>query len=666
LYAGLGKALSETARKVILSLGKKLLGSGSLISTAVNLFTFGFGGQIAEQAASGAAEWIKTDRTAEEDYRTLAAELRKQRSKFLVIIDDIDRLTPEQTLLIFRLVKSVGRLPNILYLLVFDRDLAERLLQERYPAERHYLEKIVQAAFEVPLPESEVLHGALLSALVRLAAHPEGDAGVRFRNILADVVNPLITLPRDLVRYMGNLSVSWAAIGDEVDFADLLAIEALRLFHFPVYQAIRDHKTMLCGTGTETNRQRGQQGVYDEIFLSSASNDREREYFRTAVRRLFPRLDSVWANTFHSASAPIWRAQRRICDPSHFSSYFKLALGSNVISRKLLDDLSVHLQDRQYVQTFFRERTKIIRKSGHSEIPIVLDDLTGMADRISPEKTGVFLSALFEIADELDLERDEERGGFGFGTTYLRMHWLINELVRDRLPQADRGTLLQGAVETASLGWAVDLTSRIYSDHHPRSADKETPLERRLVDDSKASDIIQLTVEKIRRAAASGAVLNVRNLLSVLYRWREFSDGANGEVRRWTDAQLSSDDFVIRLADAVTSTVWVTSLGLDGMGDRVSQGVPQAQIEGLETILDVDRFLARVSELEVKQLLAHEKQIVARFREGMKRHEEQRRRRAPPDVSQVVRDDDYRSAEEIHAEEEIQQESPGDNGLRAT
>lgn len=115
LYAGLGRALSEKARSVILSLSKKLLTAGPLISTAVNFFTFGLGGQIAEHAASAAADFIKADRTAEQEYRLLADELRQQDKRFLIVIDDIDRLTPEQTLLVFRLVKSVGRLPNVIY-----------------------------------------------------------------------------------------------------------------------------------------------------------------------------------------------------------------------------------------------------------------------------------------------------------------------------------------------------------------------------------------------------------------------------------------------------------------------------------------------------------------------------------------------------------------------
>ena len=43
---------SEQGRKVILSLGKKVLSSGSLISTAVKFFTFGLGGKAAERAAA--------------------------------------------------------------------------------------------------------------------------------------------------------------------------------------------------------------------------------------------------------------------------------------------------------------------------------------------------------------------------------------------------------------------------------------------------------------------------------------------------------------------------------------------------------------------------------------------------------------------------------------
>jgi predicted KAP-like P-loop ATPase len=302
LYVVLGKKVPENARKIVLSLSKKLLSSGTLIAAAVDLVTFGYGGKIAETAAGAAAEMIKTDRTAEQDYQLLAKELRKQTTKFLVVIDDIDRLTPDQALVIFRLVKSVGRLPNVIYLLAFDRRLAERVIEQRHPADQHFLEKIVQASFEVPTPDAATLHGALLAGVVSMARHPDGEEGVRFRDILADVVNPLIRLPRDLVRFMGSISVSYAAIGEEVNLAYLVATEALRLFRFPVHQAIQANRGMLCGTGSGHGRTGDLRTLYDAIFLETAKTDREREHLRTALRRLFPRLDSVWGNLHYDPS----------------------------------------------------------------------------------------------------------------------------------------------------------------------------------------------------------------------------------------------------------------------------------------------------------------------------------------------------------------------------
>jgi predicted KAP-like P-loop ATPase len=122
LYAGLGKSLSEKGRAIILALSKKVLNAGTVISTVANFFTFGLGGAAAKEAASAAADFIKAGRTAEQEVKLLGKELGEQQKRFLIVIDDIDRLTPEQTLLVFRLVKSVGRLPNVIYLLVFDRD----------------------------------------------------------------------------------------------------------------------------------------------------------------------------------------------------------------------------------------------------------------------------------------------------------------------------------------------------------------------------------------------------------------------------------------------------------------------------------------------------------------------------------------------------------------
>lgn len=49
--------------------------------------------------------------------------LSEQKSKILVVIDDIDRLSDEQIRSVFQLVSSVAKFPNTTYLLVLIKAL---------------------------------------------------------------------------------------------------------------------------------------------------------------------------------------------------------------------------------------------------------------------------------------------------------------------------------------------------------------------------------------------------------------------------------------------------------------------------------------------------------------------------------------------------------------
>jgi hypothetical protein len=52
------------------------------------------------------------------------------RSPILVVIDDIDRLTKDEIRLVFRLVKANGDFPNLIFLLLFQRETAELALND--------------------------------------------------------------------------------------------------------------------------------------------------------------------------------------------------------------------------------------------------------------------------------------------------------------------------------------------------------------------------------------------------------------------------------------------------------------------------------------------------------------------------------------------------------
>ena len=153
LNASLRKTLGDKAKELIPRLSKTLLQAGPVVGSAINLATGGIWGTLTSGSMDFAKRFFSETESIEKLFQRLSKALEEQGKRFLVLIDDIDRLTPNEALLIFRLVKSVGRLPNVMYLLVFDRELAEKAVTEMYPSEGpHFLEKIIQASFELPLP----------------------------------------------------------------------------------------------------------------------------------------------------------------------------------------------------------------------------------------------------------------------------------------------------------------------------------------------------------------------------------------------------------------------------------------------------------------------------------------------------------------------------------
>ena len=89
-------------------------------------------------------------------------------------------------------------------------------------------------------------------------------------------------------------------------------------------------------------------------------------------------------------------------------------------------------------------------------VPVILDELITHAPRLEKEKIEPFLSALFEIHDEIDLAMDDERGMMAVANTTLRYHWLIRRLTDQRFTLLERTDLYLAALQQSSLGWLVD------------------------------------------------------------------------------------------------------------------------------------------------------------------------------------------------------------------
>lgn len=598
LYSGLSPSLGEKIKKILPKLGARLLRAGSALGGAAD--AVGAGGLGA--ATGGVMKWlgdlIEQDEGVEKLHGEISKVLSEQKKRFLVIIDDIDRLSPDEALLIFRLVKSVGRLPNVMYLLVYDRQLAEKIVSERYPSEGpHYLEKIVQAAFELPEPSPTDIQDQLLAAIESICGLSSASEMVRFMNIFYEGISPAMRTPRDIARFSNSLSVTWPSVAGNVNSADFVMLEVFRLMRPTLYRAIQQNKAMLCQSASISSERDAAGKRFRLALFGPEAVDTDQQIDRVLMR-LFPVLESAWANrSYDGAFARTWAQQRRVCSESHFDSYFRFSVAAAALPSEELDELIQRAGDVVYVSRALRDAALTKRRGSGTKAGVILDELINHADRIEDEDTEPLLRALFSVADEIDTEADRGKG-FSFRSNTLRLHWLLRRLLMDKA-LATRSSILRRACASASIAWLADFTRSAWGDYHPSKDEAAEPPEKCLTTEVDANELRTLLHERIISASKDGALVTNKDLLFLLSWWSRLAEDDGKAARTWVADLMSNDDAIRNLAKAFTSYEWSTGFSFGDLGDSVAKRTTRVHKSAIEKYTDPDTFRARAAALSV-------------------------------------------------------------------
>lgn len=605
LNAILTDTFKDKVKDLVPKLGRNLLQAGPVIGSAMSVAGFGPLGAFTTKSFKFTERFFSSDNSLEKTFQKLAEILATENRRFLIIIDDIDRLKPEEALAIFRVVKSVGRLPNIMYLLVFDRELAERAVNEHYPSEGpHFLEKIIQASFELPAPLRTDINHSILSVIERVCGKPNESEIQRLLNIFFDVIQSYLTTPRDVARFQNAISVTWPAIANEVCIADFVAMETLRLYEPKLFQTILANKSNLCGSSDQENR--SEETRFDK-YLHGIDGVNHRTV-KLALQRLFPRMEDIG---YGSDWFSVWGAERRICVESHFSTYFRLSLTDESLSIQRINELIERSNDVSFIKSSLLGAAQLRRSSGTSMVPVYLDELNTHADRIDVNNIEPFLKALFEVHDRIDLDIDKDRGMWAAGNTTLRYHWLIRRLARQRFTLAERTDIFRSALTSASMGWLVDFARSarapyLKSETPPREDECLTTLEA-------VEEIEKHALAKIRVAASDQSLLQHKDLIDILYRWGDFLGNDFSEVRAWTDPLLENDNALVILAKALIGESFSQGMGMFSLADRVAKRTIRATLKEDSEIVDAPAFITALERLMEKEIDENSKFTVRTF-----------------------------------------------------
>lgn len=468
--------------------------------------------------------------------KELGILLKTLQNNLLVVIDDIDRLTPEGVRMVFQLVKVNADFSNVVYLLLFQREVVEKALSQGELDGAQFLDKVIQVGFDIPKLSAETLEETLQSAigsvLEQSPANQQFDTS-RWTTLFLSAIRPYFRTLRDVKRITNTLNFLFEMykFGDTFDVnpIDLIALEVLRQFEPSVYHRLHEASTLVTGYRT-FDAPKGEKKDVDALF----TNARRSDYAREIVAELFPEVTRLLAESdsvIDPATSGVLLADLRVCHPDMFERYFKFSLGE--------EDLS-EAEIASVLELAGRDRYELVSKLKdlHQRhlLPALLTRLRVDKPLIPPSRIDRFITALFDI--EKELAAQPPKPGKANVSVEQRALFIIRSLLRRA---SERGTILHNAIKN---------TTGLYLPLLTFGAPKEQS--ERLVSEQVEEDLREESIRKIRDAALSGQLLSHFKLKDILYYWS--TRGPVDEAPNWVASQLGSDTSLIALLRAFTES----------------------------------------------------------------------------------------------------------------
>jgi predicted KAP-like P-loop ATPase len=203
-FEELAAQLSEEPNDRVRRIGEALERYGKLLGPLRYVPGVGRYAEGAEKATSILGGLFKGREEKPASVRTRRRELEKALDeldgKIVIFIDDLDRLSRREEIQdVIRLVRLNADLPNVVFVLAFDRWRVEEALAGVEGDGRAYLEKIVQVVHDVPAIREVDLNRTLVEEINRIIGQsPTGPFDEHeFWNVFHTIIRPLFRNVRE-------------------------------------------------------------------------------------------------------------------------------------------------------------------------------------------------------------------------------------------------------------------------------------------------------------------------------------------------------------------------------------------------------------------------------------------------------------------------------------
>jgi len=533
----------------------------------------------------------------------LEKRLRELDRPLVVFVDDIDRLEPDQIRMLLRQVKANANLPNIVFVLLFQPSIVEHALDPVANQDgRAFLEKIVQASFDLPVVPVSMVHHLFYEELEELVGTyttaSNGASQRRLGNALVGCIQPMLRNLRDVRRLISSIAVHLPlhAADDifEVNIVDFLLLEALRVFEPDLHAALfKERELLLQVLRFERAARREADEAAAKQLLELVAEQR-RGIVQDVLKDLFPPLEWAYGGTHYAEGFHLrWLAAKRVCTERYFPRYFELQTAPG----EMPESRFMAFLDATVTEDGLADAIARIEADGLlSSLVARLDE---SIDRLPVQNAAVLLPGMFVLAQKF-----AGQTSVSFFNSPWILAWRATSWYLKRIPQQERRELILNALRrTQALSVAAILIHLSDpADHNDEDGSAFDPALDLDTLEAMKSEWLRL----IRgRAVDADALITEPDLVSLLYRWRDYTHSLD-EPRRWVAEAIRTDQGFASMATRMMSRGTSHTVG-----DHVSTSRSWFNKETIDDFIGIDVARTKCNAIDAVAFPEHEETLRA-------------------------------------------------------
>jgi hypothetical protein len=390
-----------------------------------------FAGAAAADVAQKGIDLATEAKPWDLEFRDVSNTLNELGQKVLIVADDIDRLDSDELLNFLKVVRLLGRFPNVHYLIAYDQGTVEQLLGHKNLGTRSaaFMEKIVQYPFEVP-PIAPVIQRKLftitISKLIEEHSIPLGPLGEERVSELISVLAPTVVTPRAQTRFREQLLAFAGMLSfRELDAVDYIALSFLRVFYHDVYEKLSEWKSALQSGKIRlgyTDSTEISDKEWEEMIRPLVGTDGEVIVVKAVLSSLFPGIKSAGLLFFRDHP-------KALSNDLYFQRYFILSVADDDVEDQLITSAIDRIIEGDFEHPDVIRYIEVVDGSGYQGPVLVLERSALALEKSESYRAGADSSpsrAIVQfIFDRLRNRSDEDEGYASPRRVLLR--WLESE-----------------------------------------------------------------------------------------------------------------------------------------------------------------------------------------------------------------------------------------------